>query len=105
VTGSGVAIIFLVFGVGALLAVSIPGLCMGLLIGAFVKHRNYSFIACFLVSVVAALISCWWLTRQPNGFVDSITAFVILGAWLTMTSLGAWLGRKTAAASPRHVDN
>jgi hypothetical protein len=37
VTDAGVAIIFLAFGVGALLAAAIPGLSFGLAIGMFVN--------------------------------------------------------------------
>ena len=97
-TNAGVAIIFLAFGIGALLAAAIPGLFLGLVIGIFVKRSDYSFMACFLVSVIGTLITCGWWIRQPNAF-DPITVFVILGDLLIMTSIGAWLGRKLAAAS------
>jgi hypothetical protein len=100
VTDAGVAIIFLAFGVGALLAAAIPGLSFGLAIGMFVKRRDYSFMACFLVSVIGTLIACGWWIRQPNAF-DPITVTVILGALLIMTSAGAWLGRKLSVASIR----
>lgn len=99
-TDAGVVIIFLAFGVGALLTAAIPGLVLGLPIGMFVKRSDYSFIACFLISLIGTVITCWWWIRQPNAF-DPITVIVILSALLIMTSIGAWLGRKFAAASAR----
>jgi hypothetical protein len=97
-TDAGVVIIFLAFGVGALLAAAIPGLVLGLPIGMFVKRSDRSFLACLSVSVIGTFITCWWWIRQPNAF-DPITFFVILSALLMMTSIGAWLGRKLAATS------
>jgi len=98
VTDAGVVVIFLAFGVGALLAAVIPGLVLGLPIGMFVKRSDRRFLACFSVSVIGTFVTCRWGIRQPNAF-DPITFFVILGALLIMTSIGAWLGRKLAVVS------
>lgn len=97
-TGAGVAIIFLAFGIGALLAAAIPGLTVGFLIGLYVERREYRFMACFAFNVIGTLIACvWWIRQTP---VSPVTALVIFGALLIMTSIGAWLGRKLAAAAP-----
>src|SRR5215211_6611223 len=98
-TDAGVVIIFLWFGVGALLFAAIPGLTLGLPIGLFMKRRDLSYLASFSISAISAFITCRWLIRQPNAF-DPIAFFVILGALMIMTSVGAWLGRKLAATAP-----
>ncbi|MBR1120659.1 hypothetical protein JQ628_03960 [Bradyrhizobium lablabi] len=92
-TDAGVVIILLAFGVGALLAATVPGLVMGLSIGLFVKRRDRSFLICFSVSAISAFIACRWLIRQPTNAFNPIVFFVVLGALLIMTSIGAWLGR------------
>jgi hypothetical protein len=97
-TDAGVVIIFLWFGVGALLFAAIPGLVLGLPIGMFLKRRDLRFLVCFSVSLIGTFITCWWWIRQPNAF-DPVTFSVILGALLITTSIGAWLGRKLAVAS------
>ena len=102
-TGAGVTIIFLWFGMAALLFAAIPGLTLGFLIGLFVKRRDLSYLACFAISAIGAFITFRWLMKQPNGpnAFDPITLFVSLGALMIMSSIGAWLGRKLAATAPK----
>jgi hypothetical protein len=97
-TDAGVVIIFLWFGAGALLFAAVPGLVLGLPIGIFVKRRDLGLLVCFSVSLIGTFFTCRWWIRQPNAF-DPITFSVILAALLIATSIGAWLGRKLAAAS------
>ena len=98
-TDAGVVIIFLWFGIVALLSAAIPGLALGLPIRLFVKRRDLSYLACFSISAISTFITCRWLIRQPNAF-DPIALFVILGALMIMTSIGAQFGRKLAATAP-----
>jgi hypothetical protein len=98
-TDAGVVIIFLWFGVGALLFAAIPGLALGLPVGLFVKRRDLSYLACFSISAIGTFITCRWLIRQPNA-LNPIAFFVVLSALMIMTSVGAWLGRKLAATAP-----
>jgi hypothetical protein len=100
-TGSGVTIIFLWFGVAALLFAAIPGLTLGFLLGLFVKRRDLSYLVCFAISAIGAFITFRW--KQPNGpnAFGPITLFVSIGALMIMSSIGAWLGRKLAATAPK----
>ena len=101
-TDAGVVIIFLWFGMVALLGAAIPGLALGLLVGLFVKRRDLGYLACLAISATSTFITYWWLSKQPNGpkGFEQITLFVILGALMIMTSIGAWLGRKLVATAP-----
>jgi hypothetical protein len=97
-TGTGVAIIFLWFGMVALFFAAIPGLTLGLLIGLFVERRDLSYLACLAISAIAT-VTFWWWMGKPNAF-EPITLLVTLGALMIMSSIGAWLGRKLAASAP-----
>jgi hypothetical protein len=91
VTDTGILIIMIAFGTGALLWAIVPGLVFGIPIGMFISRRDVGFVACLAVSVVGAFVASRWV-KNPHAF-DLLAFSVILGA-LVMTSLGAWIGRK-----------
>jgi hypothetical protein len=81
-TDAGVAIIFLAFGVGALLVAAIPGLSFGLAIGMFVKRKrlqlngllfgecNRYFDNLWVVDQTAKCIRSNHRHRHPRRFAD-----------------------------------
>src|SRR5256885_1925073 len=68
-TDAGVVIIFLWFGMVALLGAAIPGLLLGLLVGLFVKRRDLGCLACLAISAISTFITYWGFSHPHHTLV------------------------------------